>query len=57
MIMIMVVMIMVIMIMIMMMMIMMAIIQATFQTAGTKYEEELNAATNTTTYKKVLAYR
>ena len=31
--------------------------QATFQTAGTKYEEELNAATNTTTYTKVLAYR
>ena len=31
--------------------------QATFQTAGTKYEEELDAATNTTNYKKVLAYR
>merc|ERR1719264_1908919 len=28
-----------------------------FQTAGTKYEEEMDAATNTTNYKKVLAYR
>ena len=31
--------------------------QATFQTAGTKYEEGLDAATNTTKYTKVLAYR
>ena len=31
--------------------------QATFQTAGTKYEEELDAATNKTKYTKVLAYR
>ena len=31
--------------------------QATFQTAGTKYEEELDTATNTAKYTRVLAYR